>query len=328
VVVGSYQQLAGVLGGTVGGTASGQLFGAAGSGLGADGGYLHSFTVGGITYTYQPTAAGGQVVASNGQAVAFDAATGTFNVHTASGGQFHVDVDDGGYSYRAPAGASAGFSEQFSFRVVDADGDLASAQGTVSVAATGQCLTGTQCDDTLRGGSGNDTLVGGGGHDILVGGAGNDTLRGGDCNDTLVGGSGNDRLEGGLGSDVFQWRLADVGTAGQPAVDTVSDFNASNNGGDVLDLRDLLGDQFAQGGLANLHNYLDVDTQSQPGSTIVRISTSGGFANGQYDAGAEDQRIVLEGVNLRDAMCLGSNASDDQVLNELLNRNKLEIGGP
>jgi Ca2+-binding RTX toxin-like protein len=76
---------------------------------------------------------------------------------------------------------------------------------------------------------GNDTLIGGGGDDLLFGQAGNDTL---------IGGAGNDDLVGGTGADVFVWRLADIGTEAQPAIDTIADFN--KNEGDKIDLRDLL----------------------------------------------------------------------------------------
>ena len=57
--------------------------------------------------------------------------------------------------------------------------------------------------------------------------------------DTLIGGAGNDILTGGDGADLFVWNADDVGTAATPAVDTVTDFDASE--GDVLDLADLLG---------------------------------------------------------------------------------------
>jgi general secretion pathway protein I len=47
-------------------------------------------------------------------------------------------------------------------------------------------------------------------------------------------------------------------------------------------------------------------SQAQPGSTVLHISTQGGFAQGQFNAQAEDQRIVLDGVNLHDALSLGA----------------------
>ncbi len=76
-------------------------------------------------------------------------------------------------------------------------------------------LTGTDLDDTIRGGGGRDTISGGKGDDLLeggdepflgdtlFGGTGNDTLRGGQGQDTLDGGDGNDRLFGGDGDDTL-----------------------------------------------------------------------------------------------------------------------------
>ena len=332
-VVGSYEQLAGVLQHSSQGQATGKLWGS-GQGPGADGGHVQSFEVNGVRYSFDPAAAGGAgaVSASNGAVLQFDTATHTLQVRTAAGGQFFVDMDDGAYAYRPPVGTAAGFTETFKFTVVDADGDTASASGAVRWAEPGLTINGTSGNDLLTGGRGDDHLYGGAGNDVLVGGAGNDHLYGGSGNDVLVGGAGNDHLYGGAGSDVFRWHLADAGTAGNPAVDTVHDFDpSSGKGGDLLDLRDLLGGptggQLAGQGLANLDRFLDVDTQSQPGSTVLRVSSSGGFTDGAYNPAAEDQRIVLEGVNLRDAMCLGENASDNQVLQELLSRQKLDLGG-
>ncbi|RVT82509.1 tandem-95 repeat protein, partial [Inhella crocodyli] len=189
---------------------------------------------------------------------------------------------------------------------------------------TGSSLDGGAGNDQLFGSDGRDRLNGGADNDLLRGGAGRDTLLGGDGNDILVGGSGNDVLTGGLGSDVFRWELADRGTAGQPARDVITDFDARSaaNGGDVLDLRDLLQGETT----ANLANYLDFQYDAATGNTIVRISSTGGFSGGNYSASAEDQRITLQGIDLRTALGLGSNATDDQILQELLNRNKLGVG--
>jgi Ca2+-binding RTX toxin-like protein len=101
------------------------------------------------------------------------------------------------------------------------------------VSDTRGAINGTYRDEILIGGSSNDTINGGAGKDILIGGAGADTLSGG---------VGNDTLAGGLGADVFKWSLGDQGTSATPAMDHVTDFNTATiaNGGDVLDLRDLL----------------------------------------------------------------------------------------
>ena len=139
-------------------------------------------------------------------------------------------------------------------------------------------------------------------------------------------------------SDVFAWSLSDHGTASAStgtsgttlnathAVDTIVDFDTAERsaGGDVLDLRDLLSGEHTVGGTGNLSQFLDFDTTSNPGSTIVHVSTTGGFTAG-YDAKAEDQTIVLQNVNLRGDLGLGASASDNQVIAELMTRGKLLV---
>ena len=220
-----------------------------------------------------------------------------------------------------------------------------SADDTNLVGTTGNDrMWGLEGNDTLSGGNGNDTLIGGAGNDTLRGEAGNDVLDGGVGNDILVGGAGRDIIQGGQGADVmtggatagvsndtttdvFRWSLGDGGTAGAPVNDIINDFNAASvaNNGDVLDLRDLLVGESATA--ASLRNYLDFDTTSLPGQTVIRISTTGGFANGNYAAGAEDQRITLTNLNLRTDLGLAANATDDQVINQLIGRNKLVVDG-
>src|SRR5207247_4524245 len=138
------------------------------------------------------------------------------------------------------------------------------------------------------------------------------TLTGSSGNDILYVGSANDSLTGGSGADVFAWTLADAGAKGAPAVDTISDFNVASPsaGGDLLDLRDLLQGESN----AALDKYLEFDTSSVPGSTVIHISSSGGFTAGAtWDAshaGSENQRIVLSGVDLPNALGLAGGASE------------------
>jgi Ca2+-binding RTX toxin-like protein len=199
----------------------------------------------------------------------------------------------------------------------------ASGTGTITESST---LNGGAGNDVLSGGTNAETLNGGDGNDFILGGAGNDTLGGGNGNDRLVGGVGNDNLTGGVGADVFQWTFADKGVAGAPAADIIVDFDVATPaaGGDTLDLRDLLTGENS----SNLQQYLDFDTTSTPGSTIIRISSSGSFAGGTYSASAEDQRVTLQGVDLRTSLGLGVGATDNQIIAELLNRNKLITDGP
>ena len=121
-------------------------------------------------------------------------------------------------------------------------------------------ISGNAGNDYIIGGSGADTLNGGSGNDMLLGGIGNDIILGGSGSDMIRGGAGNDTLTGGATAgaadataDVFAWSLADAGTAGARATDTITDFNvgAVSAGGDVLDLRDLLsGDVMGAGNTA------------------------------------------------------------------------------
>jgi Ca2+-binding RTX toxin-like protein len=197
-------------------------------------------------------------------------------------------------------------------------------------------------DDLVRGGDGVDNIQGGSGNDVLFGDAGNDIIIGGTGNDRIVGGAGSDTLTGSgtpgttdAVTDVFAWTLADAGAAGTPPTDTITDFNtgAVSAGGDVLDLRDLLsGDALGAGNTAgNLANYLDF-TVSGSGSSVattIHISSSGAFANGVYSSAQEDQAIVLQGVNLPTALGLASNATDSQIIQELITRGKLIVdSGP
>ena len=187
-------------------------------------------------------------------------------------------------------------------------------------------LNGNDGNDLLYGSAGDDTLNGGNGNDVLNGGAGNDILSGGAGNDLLIGGAGNDTLTGGAGADVFAWRFADRGAAGTPAVDQVTDFNSTppaSGSGDVLDLRDLLQGETTS---LTLDRYLDFNVSG--GNTEIRISSSGGFTGGGYVSGTEDQRIVLQGVDIRASLGLTGSATDFQIIAELINRGKLVTDVP
>jgi hypothetical protein len=66
---------------------------------------------------------------------------------------------------------------------------------------------------------------------------------------------------------------------------------------------------------ANLEDYLHFELSGS--DTIVHISSSGGFSSG-YSAAQEDQTILLQGVDL-----IGSFSTDQQVIQDLLNKGKL-----
>jgi hypothetical protein len=133
---------------------------------------------------------------------------------------------------------------------------------------------------------------------------------------------------------VFAWTLADRGSAGTPAIDTITDFNvaSASAGGDVLDLRDLLSGEALGAGntVGNLANFLDFSVSGSGASavTTIRISTTGQFTGGTYASAAEDQSIVLQGVDLPTGLGLASGASDAQIIQELINRGKLVVDNP
>ena len=318
------------------------------SGIGADGGRVLSLQFGSTVYTYDPANGGAIDVTGGANQGSFDTTTNTLTVATAQGGSFAVELDSGRYRYIGPDGIRGAITETMGYVIVDGDGDTSASTVSINVnrigvrvgGNSGETIDGTGAQDfiiarsgndivrgsegadRLAGNDGDDQLLGQGGNDTLFGGSGADTLDGGDGNDRLDGGVGNDRLIGGAGADVFAWTLADRGSAGSGrAVDTVVGFDANSpaNGGDALDLRDLLVGETT----GTLDRFLDFNTVG--GTTTLRISTTGGFAGGAYNSNAEDQRIVFEGVDLRASLGLAGNASDATIIQTLLERGKLIV---
>jgi hypothetical protein len=217
------------------------------------------------------------------------------------------------------------FNLGLGYKISDANGD--SDTGTVTITLDGdKVLIGTSAADVLMGGAGADSLNGGAGNDTLFGGAGNDVLIGADGVDRLMGGKGNDSLSGGLGADIFEWNLAEGGTNGMPAVDTITDFNLAlpATGGDILDLRDLLVGELAGVGPGNLANFLHFEKLGL--DTVVHVSATGGFSTDPHFVGApsavvtgaENQKIVLAGVDM-----IGAFTTDQAVIQDLLTKGKL-----
>ena len=193
---------------------------------------------------------------------------------------------------------------------LEKDGFTDSTTVDVQAAVAGTTITGSDKDEVLIGDNSDDTLQGNAGDDALVGGQGSDTLEGGEGDDLLLGGQGNDNLTGGLGSDIFAWELADKGSAGSPAVDTVTDFDTSN---DLLDLRDLLVDEEG----TDLTEFLYLETSGS--DTIIHISTEGGFEDGVYDSSKESQTIQLNNVDL----VTGFGGDQAAMIQDLINKNNL-----
>ena len=223
-------------------------------------------------------------------------------------------------------------------------GALAVGVATYANKGYGDLINGGTGNDAIFGGSGSDLLYGAAGNDYLNGGAGSDVVRGGAGNDRIEGGAGNDIMIGDSGADVFAWSLGDgsstlgataagtnsygVGTNVLVAgtVDVVKDFSKTD--GDSLDLRDLLvGENHLGVDAGNLSNYLHFETTAVNGttSTVVHVSTAGGFANGTYDSTQENQTIVLTGVNLLVNSSGTSLLNDNAVIQDLLNNKRLIV---
>jgi hypothetical protein len=179
---------------------------------------------------------------------------------------------------------------------------------------TNDTLYGNGGNDAISGGGGSDTIFGGDGADRLDGGQGNDILDGGAGNDILIGGAGNDILTGGTGSDTFVWNLADNGTVGAPANDTITDFNTAANV-DKLDLRDLLQGETGLGVGANLDDYLHFEKVGT--DTVLHISNTGAFSSG-FNSAQDTQVITLNNVDLVTGF-----ADDQAIIQNLLTNNKL-----
>ena len=149
-----------------------------------------------------------------------------------------------------------------------------------------EVIQGTEGADTINGQEGNDTLLGDSGNDILIGGAGNDTLIGGE------------------GSDTYVWNAADVETVEAPSEDVIVGFEAGQ-GGDVLDLSDIIQDETESlDGVLNF-NFAD-------GDTTIDINS---------DGAGTTQSITLRDVDLSG----GGSISDADILNNLLNDGNLNV---
>ena len=198
----------------------------------------------------------------------------------------------------ANASATTGNVANGSYTIETADGHSDSASVAVSY-QSGNHLVGTNDSEILLAGSGNDTLDGGKGNDVLIGGKGNDTLIGGE------------------GSDIFRWELNDQGTTSNPAVDRIKDFSLDKptDGGDVLDLKDLLVGE-KDGNLSQYLNFKQDPANSN--NTILEINTKGQIGQGA------DQKIVLENVDLMHDE-RGELMSNQAIINDLLQKGKLNV---
>ena len=118
----------GVLNGAVGATPNS---------FGADGGFVRSITVDGVTYTFNPAANGGAggITTSGGGSFTYDGTTKTLTVDTdtnAVGGELAMVMTTGAFTFQPSASFS---SKSVGFVLVDRDGDTASS--TINFSAAG-----------------------------------------------------------------------------------------------------------------------------------------------------------------------------------------------
>ncbi|WP_333903325.1 type I secretion C-terminal target domain-containing protein, partial [Achromobacter insolitus] len=257
-----------------------------------------------IRMEYRPLGASDFIVVQDGAFFTADH-TGTYEIHIVNVPNNSNGSGTGSENYQltmtvdyANAG-STNYVGAGSYTLNTADGHHDSANVTVSY-QSGNHLVGT-----------NDG-------EILLAGSGNDTLDGGKGNDVLIGGKGNDVLTGGEGSDTFRWELNDQGTTANPAVDRITDFSAAKpaDGGDVLDLKDLLVGE-NDGNLSQYLNFKQDPANSN--NTLVEINTQG-----KLGTQGADQKIVLENVDLtHDAN--GQVMNNQAIINDLLQKGKLNV---
>ncbi|MCV6614843.1 MAG: VCBS domain-containing protein, partial [Cellvibrionaceae bacterium] len=163
-------------------------------------------------------------------------------------------------------------------------------------------------DDSIYGNQGNDLLRGEVGNDRIFGGQGDDDLRGGLGNDYLDGGVGSDQLEGHGGADTF---VLYNRTPGSGAVDVVKDFDASE--GDVLDFSDLL----VRGQASLLDGYLHFEQAGN--DIIIHVNRDGDYTSDTLET-AKDEYTV----RIRDADAIFQGATDQEILQDLLNGGHLD----
>jgi len=133
--------------------------------------------------------------------------------------------------------------------------------------------------------------------------------------------SGSNSITEFTGGDTFKFELAANGTAGTPNVETISAFNSNtaSNGGDVLNLADLLSGATA----SNIGNYLHFTTATNASgvvTTTVHVSETGAYSSG-YSAAADTLQIALTNIDLIHSA--GSTLTDAAIIQSLLNKGKL-----
>ncbi|SDO45787.1 VWA domain-containing protein, partial [Vreelandella arcis] len=222
-------------------------------------------------------------------------------------GTFFINAD-GDYAYEPDADLNnIGQQETFSYTLTQPDGDSDTANLVINLAdsefvAQTPTSTGTSDDDLMLGTAADD---------LLDGADGDDHIEGGDGDDTLIGGAGNDILYGGAGADTFAWNFGDEGAVGQPAEDTVMDFNSGvfeqDDNADQLDLTELLDGESEE----TIDDF--VFAEEDDGTTTLYISSGGELTGGADDKDKADQVIRLEGKSFSELGAAQDDGSSDLI---------------
>lgn len=131
LIVTDLGELKAVLDGTVQGGITGSLL--SGGGFGADGGFVKSISVDGVTYCYEPGAS--QPISGGNGSERYDSANNTLTLTTIQGGTLVVNLSNGAFSY-TPGTVTAPLTERIGFVLSDNDGDEAGATLSINVQPT------------------------------------------------------------------------------------------------------------------------------------------------------------------------------------------------
>ena len=132
--------------------------------------------------------------------------------------------------------------------------------------------------------------------------------------------SGSNSLTELAGGDTFVFKLGANGTAGTPHIETISAFNTNvaANGGDVLNLSDILPASLATASAATIANYLHfTEPGTGPMSTTVHVNINGGGNATSNDT----LQIVLNNADLLHSA--GVLLSDTQIIANLIANHKI-----
>ncbi|WJM97696.1 type I secretion C-terminal target domain-containing protein [Pseudomonas defluvii] len=173
---------------------------------------------------------------------------------------------DGSYTYTPVNNKyNVGHTDQFEYKLTQADGDTDSAHLSITIDATGPGAPVAQAATLSLLGSDDESI-----------------LFTQSDNHTVSGGYGNDLLVGSSSADTFVWK------AGETGHDVVKDFKPAE--GDRLDLSDLLQGEKA----STIDNYLKITTVD--GVSTLQVSSEGKLNDAGNLANA-DVTIKLDGVN-------------------------------